>query len=71
MQAKYSRKFKQDASKLVIEREYTCQQAENSLWVSLSAIRRCVSAEQWRYPREALKRYFGLAEHEELIRLHK
>ncbi len=34
----YNIEFKQDAAKLVIEKEYTHQQAADSLGVSLSAI---------------------------------
>ncbi len=43
---KYTLEFKQDAAKLVIEKNYTHQQAADSLGISLSAIGRWVRAER-------------------------
>jgi transposase len=44
--ATYNLEFKQDATKLVIDKGYTHQQAAESLGISLSAIRRWVKAEK-------------------------
>lgn len=71
-QAKYSLDFKQDAANLVMEKEYTCQQAAASLGVSLSAIRRWVKAEKGALsPAGSEQASLSLAEREELIRLRK
>ncbi len=43
---KYNLEFKQDAAKLVLEKNYTHQQAADNLGVSLSAIGRWVRAER-------------------------
>lgn len=43
---KYTLEFKQDAARLVIEKNYTHQQAADSLGISLSAMGRWVRAER-------------------------
>ena len=65
----YNLEFKQDAAKLVIEKEYTHQQAADSLGVSLSAIGRWVRAE--RGPTIETKPTPGLSGQTELVRLRK
>lgn len=70
---KYSLEFKQDATKLVLEKGYTRQQAADHLGISLSAIRRWVKAEQKPSPNKSgmEKTSVSLSEHAELIRLRK
>ncbi|CAD6877403.1 Mobile element protein [Methylomonas albis] len=43
---KYSLEFKQDAAKLVLEKDYSQQQAADHLGISLSAIGRWVRSER-------------------------
>jgi len=64
--------FKQDAVRLITEKGYTCQQAADSLGISLSAISRWARAEKGGKtssgsPSDSLT----LAERDELIRLRK
>ncbi|AWK13573.1 transposase [Candidatus Fukatsuia symbiotica] len=64
--------FKQDAAKLVLEKAYTCQQAADSLGVSLSAIKSWVKAERGGVsPVGSEQASLSLAEREELLRLRK
>lgn len=65
----YTLEFRQDATKLVLEKGYTHTEAASSLGVSLSALHRWVRAERGEI--NTGKPVLSLNEHEELIRLRK
>lgn len=70
----YILEFKQDAAKLVLENGYTQQQAADHLGISLSAIRRWVTAERkpTNKPDSTGKKVvLPLAEQVESVRLRK
>ena len=70
---KYSLEFKQDATKLVLEKGYSQQQAADHLGISLSALGRWIRAERKpSAPDSATKKpNLSLENHDELIRLRK
>jgi len=70
---KYSLEFKQDATKLVLEKGYSQQQAADHLGISQSALGRWVRAERKPLANESSTKKSGLnlADHDELIRLRK
>jgi transposase len=70
---KYSLEFKQDATKLVLEKGYSQQQAADHLGISLSALARWVRAERKPSKPDSTekKSNLNLADHDELIRLRK
>ena len=69
---KYSLEFKQDATKLVLEKGYSQQQAADHLGISQSALGRWVRAERKPSANESAKKScLNLGEHDELIRLRK
>jgi transposase len=70
---KYSLEFKQDATKLVLEKGYSHQQAADHLGISLSALGRWVRAERKPAGGELTSKKPGLslADQDELIRLRK
>lgn len=65
--------FKQDAAQLIISKDYSYREASESLGVSVSALRKWVTAERADNPEtgKAAKAKLNLAEHEELLRLRK
>ena len=72
----YTLEFKQDAAKLILEKNYTYPEASSSLGISISALRRWVTAERGgspasEMPRTQQKATLSLCEHEELLRLRK
>jgi|GEM_PF-217276 len=70
---KYSLEFKQDTAKLVLEKDYSHQQAADHLGISLSALGRWVRAERKPASGEPTSKKPGLslADQDELIRLRK
>jgi len=70
---KYSLEFKQDATKLVLEKGYSYQQAAEHLGISQSALGRWVRAERKPSANESMvkKPCLNLGDHDELIRLRK
>ena len=70
---KFSLEFKQDATKLVLEKGYSQQQAADHLGISQSALGRWVRAERKPSSNEstAKKSCLSLGDHDELIRLRK
>jgi len=70
---KYSLEFKQDATKLVLEKGYSQQQAADHLGISQSALGRWVRAERKPSSNELTTKKSGvnLADHDELVRLRK
>jgi transposase len=70
---KYSLEFKQGASKLVLEKGYSQQQAADHLGISQSALGRWVRAERKPSGKESAtkKSCLNLADQDELIRLRK
>jgi transposase len=70
---KYSLDFKQDATKLVLEKGYSQQQAADHLGISLSALARWVRSERPSRQQDTTgkKPSLNLADHDELIRLRK
>ena len=70
---KYSLDFKQDATKLVLEKGYSQQQAADHLGISLSALARWVQSERPSRQQDTTgkKPSLNLADHDELIRLRK
>ena|SRR3990167_1715845 len=65
----YSLEFKQDAAQLILSKGYSYQDAANSLVVSVSALRKWVSAEKGNANTSSNK--LSLNEREELLRLRK
>ncbi|WP_445372073.1 transposase [Methylomonas sp. HW2-6] len=70
---KYSLEFKQDATKLVLEKGYSQQQAADHLGISQSALGRWVRAERKPSANESTlkKSCLNLGDHDELIRLRQ
>lgn len=70
---KYSLEFKQDATKLVLEKGYSQQQAADHLGISQSALGRWVRAERKPSTNDSStkKSCLTLGNHDELIRLRK
>ena len=70
---KYSLEFKRDATKLVLEKGYSQQQAADHLGISQSALGRWVRAERKPSANESAtkKSCVNLADHDELVRLRK
>jgi transposase len=70
---KYSLEFKQGATKLVLEKGYSQQQAADHLGISQSALGRWVRAERKPSGKESAtkKSCLNLADQDELIRLRK
>ena len=69
---KYTLEFKQDAAQLVIEKNYTHQQAADSLGISLSAMGRWVRAERGSVtPVSKNKSVLNLSAQAELLRLRQ
>ncbi|MBD9363080.1 transposase [Methylomonas fluvii] len=70
---KYSLEFKQDATKLVLEKGYSQQQAADHLGISQSALGRWVRAERKPSANDSSTKKSGLnlGDHDELIRLRK
>ena len=70
---KYSLEFKQDATKLVLEKGYSQQQAADHLGISLSALGRWIRAERKPSAHDSAtkKPNLSLENHDELIRLRK
>jgi len=70
---KYSLVFKQDATKLVLEKGYSQQQAADHLGISQSALGRWVRAERKPSTNDSSTKKSGLnlGDHDELIRLRK
>ncbi len=70
---KYSLEFKQDATRLVLEKGYSQQQAADHLGISQSALGRWVRAERKPSGNESAtkKSCLNLADQDELIRLRK
>jgi len=69
---KYTLEFKQDAARLVNEKDYTHQQAADHLGISLSAIGRWSRAEQSHAAASPGKKTaISLADKTELIRLRR
>jgi len=70
---KYSLEFKQDATKLVLEKGYSQQQAADHLGISQSGLGRWVRAQRKSSVNESAvkKSYLTLGDHDDLIRLRK